>query len=279
MAGEVGKVVLTAVANALAASDPSEKLASVEVLTRLAADKDAALGSTEPFSPLDVGRPDRPRLVHPSRVPRRRIGSAKGHAALLHAIAHIEFNAINLALDAAYRFRCMPDAYYHDWLLVAREEAKHFGLLSDYLNDLGFAYGDFDAHDGLWSMAEQTADDVLLRMALVPRVLEARGLDVTPQMRQRLVDIDDKRGVAILDVIARDEVGHVRIGSYWFKWLCEQRGLEPEETFMRLLQTHMHRLPKGPFAREARLDAGFSAEEMDALEAADAAADAVVVSR
>ena len=253
---------------ALAEADPDKKLRLVASIDALARDG-LRLGANDAYVPVQVGRPAKPALVHPKRVPKRRLGSEKGHAALLHAVAHIEFNAINLAVDAAYRFRGMPDAYYYDWLRVAAEEAKHFALLRDYLADLGYTYGDFDAHDGLWAMAEQTADDVLIRMALVPRVLEARGLDVTPQMRARLVAINDARGVTILDVIAHDEVGHVRVGSHWFKWLCEQRGLASEATFLRLLKSHMPRLPKGPFARTERLKAGFSAAEMDALERAD----------
>ncbi|MEJ2654165.1 MAG: ferritin-like domain-containing protein [Acidihalobacter sp.] len=154
-------------------------------------------------------------------MPRRGLGTREGRAALVHAVAHIEFNAINLALDAVYRFRSLPRAYYDDWLRVADEEARHFMLLADRLTDFGMRYGDLPAHNGLWEMAVKTADDWLLRMALVPRVLEARGLDVTPGMIERLRQAGDMETVAALEVILREEVGHVAIGSRWFE---EARG-------------------------------------------------------
>lgn len=256
---------------ALAVTVPRDKARAARQLWQalrrdeLTNDADAAL------EPVPVGRPARPRLVHPGQVPRRRIGSPAGHGALLHAVAHIEFNAINLALDAAHRFAGMPFSYYADWIRVASEEAHHFSLVRTYLEELGFAYGDFDAHNGLWAMAERTAGDPLVRMALVPRVLEARGLDVTPQMRSRLESIDDRRGVAILDVIARDEVGHVAVGSRWFQWCCETRGLPPEATFLELIRTELPTPPKPPFATAARLQGGFSDTELRELEALDAA--------
>jgi uncharacterized ferritin-like protein (DUF455 family) len=251
---------------ALAAVSPDDKVAAVRTLSESMQNATSLSLSAARRSPCPVGRPARPPLVHPSAVPKRKLGSKEGHAALIHAIAHIEFNAINLALDAAHRFAGLPEQFYRDWVHVAAEEAKHFSLLRDYLSTLGFAYGDFPAHDGLWKMAQDTAHDVLVRMALVPRVLEARGLDVTPQMRARLERIGDTRGVRILDVIARDEVGHVAIGSHWFRWACVQRGIEPEAHFRALITQYLPAPPRGPFAREARLKAGFSELEMDALE-------------
>lgn len=211
------------------------------------------------------GRPAKPELVHPKQVKQRKLTTPEGRRALLHAVAHIEFNAINLGLDAVYRFRDMPDAYYGDWLQVAAEEAYHFSLLQVRLADFACQYGDLPAHNGLWEQACKTDDDVMVRMALVPRVLEARGLDVTPGMMARLREVDDGQTVAILDVILREEIGHVRIGSRWFHYCCEQRGLEPEATFLQLVRDVMQAPLRGPFYTEARLQAGFSARELERL--------------
>ena len=213
------------------------------------------------------GRPPRPCLVSPRELPRRGLGTGTGRAALLHAVAHIEFNAINLAWDAVYRFRGMPADYYADWAQVAADEARHFMLLQARLGELGFAYGDFDAHDGLWDMAVRTADSCLARMALVPRVLEARGLDVTPTMIERLRGVGDLATVAILETILAEEVAHVAAGSRWFAWCCAQRGMDAEATFQHLLDTHLRGELRGPFNIEARLRAGFSAAELARLDA------------
>jgi len=212
-----------------------------------------------------AGKPEKPILVSPAKLKRRSLYTDKGRAVLLHAIAHIEFNAINLALDAVYRFRDMPDDYYCDWLKVASEEAYHYGLLEGRLQAMGYQYGDFPAHNGLWEMAVKTSHDVMERMALVPRVLEARGLDVTPNMMQGLQQAGDNETVEILKIILRDEIGHVAIGSRWFHYCCEQRGLEPIETFQKLLQKYMKGGLRGPFYTEARLQAGFTQEELDQL--------------
>jgi uncharacterized ferritin-like protein (DUF455 family) len=193
------------------------------------------------------------------------MASIEGRAALMHAVAHIEFNAINLALDACWRFAGMPQAYYRDWLLVAAEESRHFQLVQGHLRTLGFDYGDFDAHDGLWQMAQRTAGDVLARMALVPRILEARGLDVTPGMQERLRQAGDARAVEVLDVILRDEVGHVAIGNRWFHHLCEQRREDPIACMARLSQEHKAPAVKPPFNLEARRRAGFSDLEIASL--------------
>ncbi len=193
----------------------------------------------------------------------------EGRAALMHAVAHIEFNAINLALDAVWRFAGLPPDYYRGWLGVASEEAVHFGLVREHLRTLGHDYGDFDAHDGLWAMTEKTAADPIARMALVPRTLEARGLDVTPPMQKKLAQAGDLRAVAILDVILRDEVGHVAIGNHWYRWLCAREGLDPLAHYAVLAQRHGAPRLKGPFNLEARQRAGFSPEEMAALSAAD----------
>jgi uncharacterized ferritin-like protein (DUF455 family) len=194
------------------------------------------------------------------------LNGREGLAALIHAIAHIEFSAINLAWDAVYRFRGMPRDYYDDWVRVAAEEAQHFRWLREHLRSLGYDYGDFEVHAGLWEMAEHTAHDPLIRMALVPRVLEARGLDATPQMIERLRAVGDESGVAILKVILSDEIGHVAAGSRWFRYLCIQRGLDPGPTFRELVMRYFKGHIKGPLNREARLQAGFSVQELADLE-------------
>ncbi len=220
-----------------------------------------------PRIPIDQpGQPEKPLQVAPQKVPRRRADTLPGRAALVHALAHIEFNAINLALDAAHRFAGMPAAYYADWLRVADEEALHFALLNTHLATLGYAYGDFPAHNGLWDMALKTAHDPLVRMALVPRVLEARGLDVTPGIIKRLRQVGDEKTVAVLEIILRDEVGHVAIGSRWFKYCCQQRGLDSEQTFRELISQYFTRQMSGPFDYEARQKAGFTVTELAALE-------------
>lgn len=222
--------------------------------------------TTAPESIAEPGRPVRPQLVHPSRVKPRKLATRQGRAALLHALAHIEFNAINLAWDAVYRFRGMPVEYYADWIRVADEEAQHFTLLSLRLSDLGQAYGDFPAHDGLWHMARETAHDVLVRMALVPRVLEARGLDVTPAMISRLKQAGDSGSAAVLETILRDEIGHVQTGTRWFHYVCRRRGLDPLESFRRLLGEFAPGRIHTPFNTIARLQAGFGSDEMALLE-------------
>ena len=210
----------------------------------------------------DPGRPAKPDLVPPRELPKRGLGSKEGHAGLMHAIAHIEFNAVNLALDAIYRFQEMPVQYYGDWLGVATEESYHFQMVREHLESLGFEYGDFPAHDGLWMTTHQTDHDPLVRMALVPRTLEARGLDVTPPMIQKLRAIGDKRGVEILKILLRDEIGHVEVGTRWFRHLCELRNLNPFNTFQKIIEQYFHGDLRGPFNYEAREKAGFSSEEI-----------------
>jgi uncharacterized ferritin-like protein (DUF455 family) len=212
------------------------------------------------------GRPARPKLVPARDLPQRGIGSAEGRAAFVHAIAHIEFNAIDLAWDAVYRFRGMPPEFYADWVSVANDESRHFVLLRNRLRELGHDYGDFDAHNGLWEMAEKTAHDGLARMALVPRVLEARGLDVTPGMIAKLRNLGDTATVGILELILEEEVAHVAAGSHWYRWYCGLAGVEPRSTFRELLAKYAGPVLRGPFNHQARLLAGFDAEEIAALE-------------
>lgn len=252
---------------ALKASDPSHKCSLVWQLNddwlngqleRL--DRE----SIEPFD--DVGRPQQPVLVDPKELEKRSMATPQGRVLFLHAFAHIEFNAINIALDAVYRFRQMPDGYVTDWLQVASEEAKHFSLIEAELKKRGSYYGEFAAHRGLWDMVCKTRHNVLHRMALVPRVMEARGLDVTPSMISKFQQQNDQAAAQILEVIYRDEINHVRIGNDWYQHLCQQQSLDPAETFSGLIEQYLGDGLRGPFNRPARLQAGFSEEEMSWLE-------------
>jgi len=212
------------------------------------------------------GRPSLPRLVPPKDVPTRSPFTLEGRAALLHAVTHIEFNAINLALDAVWRFAGMPIEFYRDWLRVASEEALHFTLLREHLLSLGCDYGSFDAHDGLWTMTQRTAHDVTARMALVPRTLEARGLDAAPPMQAKLKRAGDLRAVEILAIILRDEVGHVAIGNHWYRWLCTRDGHDPVALYAELTVRYQAPRLRPPFNTDARRAAGFTEAEIDALE-------------
>ena len=211
------------------------------------------------------GRPALPILVPPKDLKKRSMRTPEGCAALIHALAHIEFNAINLALDAIWRFENMPADYYKDWLKVAAEEAYHYSLLNAHLHTLGYEYGSFNAHNSLWEMVERTKDDVLARMALVPRTMEARGLDASPALRNKLSQVGDMRATEIIDIILRDEIGHVAIGNVWFNWLCQQRKLEPIATFEQLCIDYSAPKLKPPFNLEARRSAGFSENELALL--------------
>ncbi len=212
------------------------------------------------------GRPDRPLLVMPKGVKKRSFSSPEGRLVLMHSFAHIEFNAINLALDAAYRFQNMPRKFTLDWLKVAKEEAYHFSLINNYLKDHDVQYGDYPAHNGLWDMVKKTDHDVLHRMGLVPRVMEARGLDVTPNMIERFKQIDDQKAADILSIIYHDEIGHVAIGNEWFYYCCKQQNKEPKATFKALIQQYFNGKLRGPFNWPARKKAGFSEQELQELE-------------
>jgi uncharacterized ferritin-like protein (DUF455 family) len=261
--------VYAALRGALDECDPEAKAAraiSIDAALRagtLLAYEDAPAPGAECIA----GRPSQPTLVLPREVPSRGLGTVEGRAALLHAVAHIEFNAINLALDAAWRFRGMPREFVLDWCGVAADEARHFRLLRERLLELGFAYGDFAAHNGLWDMAEKSANRCLERMALVPRLLEARGLDVTPGMIARFRSLGDLESVAILETILREEVAHVAIGTRWFEWCCAREGVEPGPTFLALLREVARGALRGPFNVEARRAAGFGDAEMENLAA------------
>jgi uncharacterized ferritin-like protein (DUF455 family) len=247
-------------------SDPYEKASCAKLLYQYwCTGKLNRAPSDAPEQIENPGRPSLPRLVSPRQVPKRGFNSRQGLNKLAHAIAHIEFNAINLALDAVYRFRGMPDDYYADWLRVAAEESSHFMMLAEYLQTNNAMYGDYNAHNGLWEMAVKTEHDVMVRMALVPRVLEARGLDVTPGMVAKLKKVGEQKLVDILEVIHKEEIGHVLIGTRWFNYECQQRGLSPQDVFTELLDKHVNGIIQGPFDEESRLQAGFTETEMHRL--------------
>lgn len=213
----------------------------------------------------DAGRPVRPQLVPPLEVPKRSMVTVAGHASLIHALAHIEFNAINLALDACYRFQNMPSEYYHDWLQVAAEEAYHFELLDNHLATLGYRYGDFAAHNGLWEMAHKTENSLLARMGMIPRLLEARGIDAIPVMQTKLEQLRDSEAIKILDIIHQDEIKHVSYGDKWFKYLCHLNKLDVKTTYFSLIQQFNAPKIRGNFNRADRKKAGFSDSELDHL--------------
>ncbi|MBK1618155.1 hypothetical protein CKO42_06790 [Lamprobacter modestohalophilus] len=261
------QTLVSAAAACLAATEPDTKVALTRQVSARWAAGEIAPGAPADWHPLQTpGRPARPRLVSARELPKRKLNNPAGLASLVHAVAHIEFNAINLAWDAVQRFTQMPTAYQADWAKVAAEEAEHFVLMRDRLQALGYDYGDLPAHDGLWDMARRTAGDVLERMALVPRVLEARGLDVTPGMIERLRQIGDHDTADRLEIILRDEVGHVAIGSRWFHHLCQERGLEPRATSLAMIRLHLHGEVRCPLNRADRLSAGFDGAELDDLE-------------
>ncbi|MBY0454680.1 MAG: ferritin-like domain-containing protein [Burkholderiaceae bacterium] len=218
-----------------------------------------------PLTPVP-GREEIPVLVPPAQLRKRSMASVEGRAILIHALAHIELNAIDLGLDIVWRFSGMPDQFYRDWIHIAKEEAYHFRLLSEHLNGLGYRYGDFPAHNGLWEMAEKTRDDLLARLALVPRTLEARGLDASVPIRDKLKQVGDSKAAAILDIILRDEIGHVAVGNHWYKYLCAQRGLDPVSTYALLAKQYNAPRLRGPFNLDARRAAGFDEAELAALQ-------------
>jgi len=251
---------------ALMENDPVVKCRQVAELSKKQQQQSFEQPSLTPAKLNDVltpGRPQTPELVAPKFVKKRGITSQLGRNHLMHALAHIEFNAINLALDAIYRFSDQPNDFYLDWLKVAADEARHFLLVCDYLKQHNTVYGDFPAHDGLWDMCRRTANDIVDRMALVPRVLEARGLDVSPSLIEKLKKQQDHAAVDVVNTIYHDEIEHVRIGSKWFHYQCEKRQLDPQQTFFNCIEKHMHGDLRGPFNLPARKRAGFSANELE----------------
>jgi uncharacterized ferritin-like protein (DUF455 family) len=249
-------------------TDPDAKTAQVAAMAAGFVSGGSALdsGALLQVAGLIPGRPARPELVPPRLLGRRSMVTLEGRAMLVHALSHIEFNALNLALDALWRFPGMPPAYYADWLRVSKEEAEHFALLAAHLRYLGYEYGDFPGHDSLWEMVEKTRGDVLARMALVPRTLEARGLDAIPPLRAKLAQAGDMAAAAILDRILQDEIGHVEIGNRWYGYLCQQRAIDPQVTYDALAARYEAPVLKGPFNFGARRLAGFTEAELARLQ-------------
>lgn len=283
IAGCTGDTLRARALTALLLADPAAKVAAVADLADTpavaAGDSVSALVLAMPAGPAPFGsmredqilaaipgRPARPQLVHPQHVKQRAMGTPEGRAALIHSLAHIEFNAINLALDIIWRYAGMPEDFYRDWARVASEEALHYSMLSAHLRTLGWAYGDMPAHDGLWEMAERTAGDLLARLALVPRTLEARGLDASPLVRDKLAAAGDSAAAAIIDIILHDEIGHVAIGNHWYRYLCQARSLDPIAEFPKLAAQYRAPRMRGPFNLSARRAAGFTEAELQALQ-------------
>jgi uncharacterized ferritin-like protein (DUF455 family) len=240
--------------------DPSGKVSLARRLATSTAATGADLLIAEP--PGLPGRPARPELVAHTDLKHRSLATVEGRAILVHSIAHIELNAIDLALDVVWRFGGMPDAFYREWIAIANEEALHFTLLRDHLVTMGYDYGAFPAHNALWEMAERTKGDILARIGLVPRTLEARGLDASPAVKKKLVGAGDHGAGEILDVILRDEIGHVAAGNRWYRRLCDERGIDPVSTYAELARRYDAPRLRGPFNLEARKLAGFTDAEL-----------------
>lgn len=261
------KNIFDLAARCLHRNNVDDKLQATHEAWRLS--EQGKLDFTSFSSPLPITAtlfPERPQLLDPRNMPRRSLTTDQGMIAFFHALAHIEFMAIYLAWDIIYRFRFLPEQFYRDWLRVADEEALHFSLIQDHLEHFGVHYGELPAHRGLWDIAEDTADNVLARLALVPRYMEARGLDVTPPMIEKFKTLGDLQSVALLTRILHDETGHVELGSDWFKFICKQRGKDPETHYQALLLSRLKGKPRSKLNRSLRKQAGFSDAELDWLE-------------
>ncbi|NOT85137.1 MAG: ferritin-like domain-containing protein [Methylococcaceae bacterium] len=262
------KKLMDIAATCLQQGDIAEKMRLTHTAWQLMVTGNLSFSATAPPLPISATVfPARPVLLAPKHMPKRQITTPEGLAAFFHALAHIEFIAVYLAWDILYRFRGLPEQFYVDWLKVADEEAQHFELLNVHLANFGITYGDLPAHYGLWEHAEDTTTDVLARLALVPRCMEARGLDVTPAMVAKFEARNDTVSTAILSRILTDEVGHVERGSFWFNSLCAEQQLDPTSHFQQLItQYYKGGKPKGPFNKELRTRAGFSKADLDWLE-------------
>ncbi len=253
--------------NCFLLADPDEKIA--QTYEAVAAFKAGKLSWTEGDTPEKLNEPGRlnkPEIVMPKDLNKRKWGKEEGRAALIHSLAHIELTAINLAWDSVYRYRDMPKEYYQDWVHCAEEEAVHFTMLRDRLREMGYDYGSFPAHNELWKMAVNTADDLMDRMGMVHRVFEARALDVVPVTLKKFEAQNDTSMVKALNTICNDEIAHVSAGTRWFHYRCEQEQIDPDETFFSLIHKYMKKPLSGPFNHEARLKTGFSQNELDYLE-------------
>jgi uncharacterized ferritin-like protein (DUF455 family) len=246
---------------AIASADLDRKTAlAQQAATRWFARRLSLRSPLDPALPDRPGRPDRPQLVPPRAVEKRSLHTLKGRVALLHSIAHIELNAVDLALDivARYATEPVPNSFFDGWMQVAFEEAKHFKMVRDRLRDLGADYGDMPAHDGLWQAAHSTRNDLTARLAVVPLILEARGLDVTPSLQAKMRETGDMETAAVLDVIYNDEKGHVAIGAKWFRFLCAREKRDPAATFKELVRANFRGSLKPPFNDVARAEAGLT---------------------
>ena len=246
---------------ALLSCDLEEKVAITRLTAELWRERKLALEDGKKLAPARrPGRPEKPELLPPAQVPKRPLKSRRGRIALIHAIAHIELNAIDLALDIIVRFgrERMPRSFFDGWMKVADEEAKHFSLLRERLKIEGHDYGDFPAHDGLWEAAGETGHDLTARLAIVPLVLEARGLDVTPPLVKKLRDFGDHKTADIFEIIYEDEKGHVAIGAKWYRYLCQKQGIDPASSFASLVSKYFRGSLKPPFNDRARAANGLT---------------------
>lgn len=247
--------------------DPDEKMAyTMELFSSWENSTLEWQDGESPDLEINPGRPDRPTLVSPDAVPKRGFGSETRRAALIHALTHIELTAVDLAWDTIYRYRSMPQEYYDDWIHTAVDETRHFIALRARLRAMGFDYGDFAAHNALWEHAVETAADLMDRMAIVHRVMEARALDVVPNIMEQFRTIGDSETAAVLVDVANDETAHVSAGTRWFRYRCQEQGKDPDQKFFELVVKYLSKLPKGPFNHDARRKAGFSDNEMEVLE-------------
>lgn len=246
----------------VAAADLGEKVRIARATARAWRERTLSIGRLSDSGPMPdrPGRPERPQLLPPRDMPRRSSHGLRGRIALLHSLAHIELNAVDMTWDLVGRFahEPMPRSFLDDWVEVGGEEAEHFALVSRRLGELGAAYGDLPAHDGLWQAAQATGHSLIARIAVVPLVLEARGLDVSPSMIARLEEAGDAASAAVLQVIYRDELGHVARGSQWFRYLAEKQGVAPEPLFHQLVRRHFRGPIKPPFNDRARAEAGLT---------------------
>ena len=249
---------------ALAADDLNQKLNQVQAIYesfkshQIKIDAKADIKHTYHLP----GAPPKPDIVAPRLVEKRSASTQHGKLIFIHALAHIEFSAINLALDIIWRFKNLPEQFYSDWLQIAYEEQAHFNLLNSYLKKFGLAYGSFNAHNSLWEMAERTSHDLIHRLALIPRTMEARGLDVTPPIIEKFRQQRDDDIAAILQTIYEEEIRHVSIGNIWYRWACDTQKLDPHETYKNLLATYDIELNYQKLNKEARYKAGFLKEEL-----------------
>ena len=266
----MAKNIYSLIYQAILEKDPTTKCGLVYDLFHNWQQDKATVQSAPIHEISEAGRPKKPDLISPKHVAKRSTSSEIGRLALIHSFTHIEFNAINLALDAAYRFRQLPNQFITDWLQVAYEEAKHFNLLNDCLNSRGSHYGAWPAHAGLWHMAQQTSHSLVHRMAMVPRVMEARGLDVTPKMISKFIQCNDQEMADILNTIYKEEIGHVAIGNHWYKHACKLENIDPQQTFRQLIQHYLKGNLRGSFNVNARIEAGFEKHELDYLQSLSA---------